>query len=339
MKKVTVIMSTYNTPNEYLEKATNSILNQTYKNIEFIIVVDGDKDNLLFLKKFKDDRIKIIYNEKNIGLPASLNKAIKISTGEYIARMDSDDISLPNRIEMQLNYLEKYKYIDILGTYALTFGDRLHISMYPYYDSESIKAQLMFRCALIHPTIMIRKSFLIKNKLDYNEQFYTAQDYELWCRALVYGNITIAPFIGLKLRIHKKQASQEKRQLQIKNSGKIISKNISNILKDKYLINYESIEHVFMILGQKEKLTKDNYVDVVNIINFINRSNIEVVNKKKLQKEMKILMFISIMRSKLISFKVIKHIFSLTIFEYIIKKIFITTKCYIQYKIWEKKYE
>ena len=94
MELVSVIMSTYNTDSEMLKESINSILNQTYKNIELIIVNDGsNKDDLKVIKSFNDNRIRVVNNKVNEGLAISLNKAIDISNGIYIARMDSDDIS------------------------------------------------------------------------------------------------------------------------------------------------------------------------------------------------------------------------------------------------------
>ena len=97
-KKVSIIMSTYNTPEEFLKKSIDSILNQTYSNIEFIIVCDGNREEYEKIKKINDNRIKVLLNDNNRGLPYSLNFAIENSTGDYIARMDSDDIAINDRI-------------------------------------------------------------------------------------------------------------------------------------------------------------------------------------------------------------------------------------------------
>src|SRR3989338_4267706 len=121
--KISVIMSVYNgmplgpqsaswrtrtASSAYLKDAVESILNQTYENFEFIIVDDASVDNSWdYLKNLNDHRIKLIKNKKNLGLAASLNKALKVAKGNYIARMDADDISLPTRFEEQVNYLQK----------------------------------------------------------------------------------------------------------------------------------------------------------------------------------------------------------------------------------------
>ena len=128
MKKVSIIMSVYNEIETEVELSINSILNQTYLNLEIIIVIDNPNNEALIkkIKKYseKDNRIKCIYNDKNIGLANSLNKGLKISTGDYIARMDADDISYPLRIEKQVEYLEKNKDIFLLGCQAEKIDDK-----------------------------------------------------------------------------------------------------------------------------------------------------------------------------------------------------------------------
>ena len=101
---ISVIMSAYNSE-ETIKETINSILNQTYKDFELIIVNDKSTDNTeSIIKSFKDERIKLINNKKNLGLPASLNKAIKVAKGKYVARMDADDVMLHGRLEKQLAF-------------------------------------------------------------------------------------------------------------------------------------------------------------------------------------------------------------------------------------------
>ncbi len=318
-------MSTYKTQEKFLKNSIRSILDQTYKNIELIVVVDGDKNNLEIVSKYKNDpRLKIIDNKTNFGLPHSLNIAIKSSTGEYIARMDADDISIRTRIEKQVEYLDKNKNIDLIGTYAYKFGEKKGISMFPYTDSESISYQLLFRSILIHPTVMFRKDFFIKNKLEYNEKFEVAQDYELWSRIIQIGNIAVVPFIGIKLRIHKRQASKVKQTMQIENAKKIIINNIKFYLK-KDVPTEEEIE-TFLVLGRKKKLTLQNNLTVLNEISKMKKYK----NSRKFNEQLNILYFISVISSKnikLINKNNIKIIFSRDVFKYIIKKYSISLKC------------
>ena len=106
--KVSIIMSTYQTEETQLKQAIESILGQTYSNLELIIVCDGICKDIDIIKQYKDNRIHLIENEVNRGLPYSLNRAIEHSEGKYIARMDSDDISVKNRIAKQVEFMAKH---------------------------------------------------------------------------------------------------------------------------------------------------------------------------------------------------------------------------------------
>lgn len=180
---VTIIMTVYNSE-IFLEKAIKSILNQTYKKFEFLIIDDGSTDKSLeIIKKFKDKRIIILKNAQNMGLIYSLNRGIKESKGKYIVRMDSDDICIHNRIEKQIEYLEKNQDIAVLGSNAEMF-----VSKYPFIkkrtelprDSETIKCRLLFESCFIHPSIVIRKEILDTYNLEYEKENYGVEDYGLW---------------------------------------------------------------------------------------------------------------------------------------------------------------
>jgi glycosyltransferase involved in cell wall biosynthesis len=184
---VSVIMAIYKEKEMHLMAAIESVLGQTYKDIEFIIVNDNPLDEKLdkCIKSIRDMRIAYIRNTENNGLASSLNRAITISKGAYIARMDADDISMPERIERQVAYLEKHRDIDILGTNAAVINERGEImgNIDNDYSESYIKAATYFGAPLIHPTVMFRRSVFTEHKLYYNESYRYAQDYELWTRA------------------------------------------------------------------------------------------------------------------------------------------------------------
>ncbi len=186
-----IVMSVYN-GNGFLSNAIDSILQQTYKNFEFIIINDASTDHSLkTIQAYNDNRIIIINNDKNIFLAASLNKGIKISKGKYIVRMDADDISMPDRLEKQVKYMERNPNIGISGTCSEIIG---HGSGFSKYEQESnrIKYNLLFECHLLHPTIIIRNDLIKEHQLYYDESFRKNQDYELFVRAINitdYGNL------------------------------------------------------------------------------------------------------------------------------------------------------
>lgn len=122
--EVTVLMSMYNTPLEQLKESIESILNQTYKNFEFLIIDDGSNEECVNLvKSYNDKRINLVRNEQNIGLEKSLNKGLKLAKGKYIVRMDTDDIAYTDRIEKQVDFIKKNSEYSIVGSKAEIFDE------------------------------------------------------------------------------------------------------------------------------------------------------------------------------------------------------------------------
>jgi glycosyltransferase involved in cell wall biosynthesis len=189
-------MAAYN-EEKSIDKAIQSIIDQTYTNWELIIVDDGSLDKTLsIIESFsqRDDRLKIIVNEINIGLPASLNKALSIAKGSYIARADADDLNLPERFEKQLRYMQKHQEIDVLGTGAILLdskGKRVKEIHLPQ-SHEELKRQYFLKPILFHPSVMVKKDFFRKAGL-YDTTYTRKEDRELWMRGLVkgcrYGNL------------------------------------------------------------------------------------------------------------------------------------------------------
>jgi len=170
---ISVIMSVYKPNQKYLDEAIASILNQTYKDFEFIIINDG-----CLFSHVDDPRIRVISNEKNIGLTKSLNFALDIAQGEYIARMDADDVSYPKRLEEQVKFLDENPDHILVGTWAEIIdedGKKIREVKYPC-ENEVIQRELIKYNPFFHSSIMFRKGIY------YNENFRYAQDYELYFR-------------------------------------------------------------------------------------------------------------------------------------------------------------
>ena len=307
MKKVSIIMSTYKTDLKILNEAIESILNQTYKNIELIIVCDGDVNEYNRLKKIEDSRVKVILNEKNKGLPYSLNLAIEKSTGEYIARMDSDDIATNDRIEKQVIFMEQHKNIGACGTDAMLFGDKNKKKKLYLNSTEQIKIQLLFRAVFIHPTIMARRA--VFNKFKYNEKFRCAQDFELWSRIIEEYDMAIIPIIGLKYRVHKEQASIERKEEQARLSMETIknnSKKITGAYDDK-------ICETLYVLGGRKIISKENCKEISKNIDYIIERNTKSqrYSQKDLKKVLYNRFFELVVKNKifLLNFSIIKKCF------------------------------
>jgi len=210
--KVSVVMSVYN-GEKYLREAIESILNQSFREFEFIIVNDGSTDKTTeIIGSYNDSRIAIINNEKNIGLTKSLNKGLKIVKGEYVARMDADDISLPERLEKQVKFLDSHKNVGLVGAPPILIDERGNglrlIKMKT--KSEEIKKGLWKGNQFCHGSVMFRKECLEKAGF-YREEFKTAQDYDLWLRISEFWNIANLKEPLYNLRIGHHSISIEKK--------------------------------------------------------------------------------------------------------------------------------
>ena len=219
--KVSIIASSFNTSAEYLLACVDSIINQTFEDFEFFIVDDCSVTNKVedVLKNVKDKRIKIIKNEQNQGLAVSLNKCIMFSKGQYIVRMDTDDIAMQDRLERQIKYMDDNPLCDIMSGRTCLFTDsgKFWIGSTYYGDSRSVNIELFFDSTLLHPSIIIRKSFLEKNNLFYDPECRRAQDYNLWVRSsLVGGDIRSVEDYYIFYRQHENAASKKDRGGQIK---------------------------------------------------------------------------------------------------------------------------
>jgi len=183
--KLSIIMSVYNNHRQ-VERAINSILDQSFKEFEFIIVDDHSNDSTpKIIRKYarKDKRIKFIENTKNIGLTKSLNKAIAVAKGSYIARQDGDDVSFQFRIIKQILYLDNNPEIAFCGCNGYPYHNK-SIDLIKYFNLHDIRKNLIFENCFLHSSVMIRKDVVEKYGY-YDEKFLYGQDYELWCR-LVY---------------------------------------------------------------------------------------------------------------------------------------------------------
>jgi len=182
---VSVIMATFNEPAKYIKEAIESILNQTHSNFEFIIVDDSrNLDTIETIDSYKyDSRVIIIRDDSRMGFVRALNLGLKIAKGQYIARMDADDISFKNRFEKQLEYLNSHKDIDILGGNIKIINKLGTIVSQRKYPNCRLLLQLstIFRSPVAHPTVMFRKT-IIENQLFYDESFLKAEDSEFWFR-------------------------------------------------------------------------------------------------------------------------------------------------------------
>ena len=232
---LSVIMSVHN-ERIFVKDAIDSILNQSYDNFEFIIVDDAsDVETADICEKYasKFSKIKLIRNENNLGLTRSLNIGLKHAKGKYIARMDADDISLPDRFTTQIEYLESTPDIGLVGSFYDEIDEKgLVIRKNVNFPTEPIIIhwRLFFENPIPHPPIMMRNN-LIDELNGYNENVKYSQDYELFSRLRMKTKISNIPEVLYRWRIHKKSISNVKKNTQRKIAMSISKQILENVSK------------------------------------------------------------------------------------------------------------
>lgn len=218
---VSVLMPCYNVE-RYVEESLNSILGQTYSNLEIIVIDDCSTDKTLaILEKMaeRDQRIKIYRNETNLKLIATLNKGIDLCNGKYIARMDADDIALPERLKKEVDFLEQHPDYDIVSTMFYTFHEgkkKQHLYINPE-RYEEIQAFILFKSCVCHPAVMIRRAMFQNLDLKFEEKYLHVEDYALWSKAVYKTKIANINEPLLLYRVHKAQISSLYEQKQREN--------------------------------------------------------------------------------------------------------------------------
>lgn len=258
-KKVAVLMVSDNTSIAYLKDSIDSILENTHKNLELIIICDGGFDDYEFIKNnYNDHRIKVIRNEKKVGVASSLNQAISLSSADYLVCMDSHDVAYSDRLFLQIAFMENNPKVMISGTDAYQFGQKNSLCINQYCNYKYIKTQLLYKNPLIHSTIIIRKSYLNKTKLLYDEEYFDKADYELWTRC-ENAHIEALPLITIK---HRYPQDSKTKDRETKYYEKIMTDNLERLnINDAF----KGLQNL-LILSLEKKMNKDNYIELSNYI-------------------------------------------------------------------------
>ncbi|MDO5072140.1 MAG: glycosyltransferase family 2 protein [Pasteurella multocida] len=249
---ISVLICAYNSE-KYIERSIRSVMNQTYKNLEIIIINDGSSDNtfnIIERLSREDSRIRVINNDKNIGLISSLNIGIDNFNGEYLARIDSDDFAKPQWIEKLFTFLDENKDIVLVGSYLEIFSEDENGSIlsfdckngdiwrYPTDDCE-IRERMFFHNPIAHPTVLIRAEIFTKKGFKYSLDYKYAEDYKLWLEISRVGKLANYPEALVYYRFHSEQVSSKNNLEQIKITKKI---------------RREAINYYFNDLGVKQKV-------------------------------------------------------------------------------------
>ena len=301
MPKISVVMPVYN-GEKYLREAIESILSQTYTDFEFIIINDASSDSTEeIIKSYDDNRIVYLKNEQNLGVAGTLNRGLDTAKGEYIARMDADDISLPQRFEKQVEFMDKHQNVGVCGSHIRIFEDDGSEKTFIYSQSDAeLRVDMLFNCPFAHPAVMIRKFILDNYNILYNLEYEKAEDYRMWYDIMsVSSGYNIQQQL-LRYRHHQKQVTKvnaDEQAIAVTKMRKIMYDTL-NVDTQEYLELFSRIcngERVFneseyakircwmsKALAASNKYNKKILKETLSSINYTIRKKSDINNYKSL---------------------------------------------------------
>jgi glycosyltransferase involved in cell wall biosynthesis len=255
--RVTVLMPVYNAE-RYLRPAIDSILSQTFRDFEFLIVNDGSSDNSRkIVESYADPRIKLVDNPHNMGLTRTLNRGLGLATGELIARQDADDVSYPDRLRRQVEFLDAHRDTALVGTQTRVIDEDGRPSGLRHYDRcceyESIRWDLLFGNSFTHSSVMFRRTIVAEEMGGYDETFKYEQDYDLWSRVACRYRVMNIPLVLVDYRIHPLSMSNTMRGVMAEEHGRVIRRHASAVLGGQAVTN----EDVDLIVRATVDFRKD----------------------------------------------------------------------------------
>ena len=237
---ISVLMPAYNAA-DYIQEAIDSILNQTCADFEFVIINDGSSDNTEdIILGYKDERIKYYKNDNNLGIVKTLNRGLDLCSGKYIARMDADDISYPERLRKQMQYMEDNPNVVACACLYAIYGKEHLGAVDVATSAKDIRMETALYCQFAHSTLMIRKSILEENSLRYRDAYRHAEDYKLWTELLGLGDMVNLPEVlhairqceeGISIVYSKeqKQMANQVRKDYLKQMGIIVDTTLNDL--------------------------------------------------------------------------------------------------------------
>lgn len=241
---------------KYLSEAIDSILNQTFTDFEFLIINDGSTDDSVkIIQSYEDTRIRLIHNETNLKLIATLNKGIEVARGEYIARMDADDISLPDRLAKQFDFLNANSKVGVLGCAVKLIdhsGSQDQIMRFPSAHGF-LRWSLFFYCPIAHPSVMMRR-VLVSDAGGYRSTMLHVEDYDLWWRLSQKTRLSNLQEVLLLLRKHEYNTTKTHFDEHVQNTFRVIQ-----LMMWEFLNKEVSIELVRCIWNGRCETSDDFY--------------------------------------------------------------------------------
>lgn len=274
--KISVILPVYNAENT-IQCAIQSVIHQTYKDFELVAIDDGSTDltfNVLTEYMLKYPNIRVVRNDMNIGLIKTLNRGLDLAQGEYIVRMDADDIMESNRLALQVAFMDEHPEYVASGGQMKYFGNKEgDARIMPLEHNQIFNASFMM-CPIYHPTAILRTQFIKNNNIKYNEGYVHAEDYKLWSDILKVEGAKLAniPDCILCYRISSTQVSTAHATTQFETSCKIKRENVNHYLRSlglrelKKIIDIDVVENVSMYISSHPDMPQMQYQNLILIL-------------------------------------------------------------------------
>jgi glycosyltransferase involved in cell wall biosynthesis len=278
--KITVLMPVYNAE-RFLREAVDSILIQTFRDFEFLIIDDGSTDSSReIIESYVDSRIRFFKNDQNLGISETLNKGIKLASCELIARMDADDVSYPNRLQRQYDYMVQNKNCALLSTWARVITHDKRFVRLERYRSKFYYYNLTFECWMYHPTIMFRKQPVEAIGM-YSMKY--SEDYDLFWKvstAFEIGNLAEA-LVDYRLSPTSLNTVLKREEYNVANEQNVL-RNIRYYMGDDFPISkneFECLRHNFHPIAKRESI--DEILEALRILSCITEKILEHRNPNR----------------------------------------------------------
>lgn len=296
---ISIVMSVYN-DEQYIREALDSLFFQTLQDFEIIIIDDCSEDRTVdVIRSYESEKIRLILNKENQGLTKNLNIGLKLAKGKYIARMDGDDKSRPQRFEKQIGLLEENPELMLISCRAHMFGEEDLVSDIQG-SPKQLQAMMLIRPVLAHPGFMMRRELIEVHGFQYDETYRSAQDYNFAVRVAREFSIGITEDVLLDYRVHKKQISSAHGIEQRNNAARVRNMQLEWI--GVYLSNRQK-EVLEKWAREIKNVSLDEYREAYQLIDIYVHGNLQtgVYSTKELKEELTKLLFQWIIRSKSVS--------------------------------------
>ena len=240
--RVSVVLCVYNQA-AYVAEAIASILGQTLTDLELIVVDDGSTDSSPeVIHRFTDPRIRYVRNERNLGHASSLNRGVALARGRYLAIMDSDDISLPERLARQVDFLDAHPDVAMCGSWVETFGARMEVRRFPT-EPAVLAVSLLLCCPFSTPTVMLRREAMLPEGFDPRG---LAFDYAYWVEVANRAPVANLPEVLLKYRLHAGQVTVTRRAAQLAGTRLVLRRQLEGLLGEVSEAELDALMYVFV---------------------------------------------------------------------------------------------